>query len=763
MFHNIKTTILAKSFGKSDLQCTNCMKKKSIVQKLNAARKKKKKDALPSYEVLLEKVKNLLKRPRLWGYSLRTIVRELKLEGKRAKKQVERILEELLEDGYIYLNEQGRYKAQEEHPQTCIGTIDYVNSRYAYFVCDDIGEDVRIATEDIGNALDGDTVKVAIYESPFGKLEGEVLEVIKRKTDEFAGIIQISKTHAFVITDNKKMYIDIYIPFEQIGKAQNGDKVLVKILEWHKAGKKPVGKVIKVLGKPGEHETEMHAIIAEYGLPYEFPKNVLRYVKTIPEEISPQEIAKRRDFRHVPTFTIDPEDAKDFDDALSIRKLENGNWEIGVHIADVSYYVKPNTLLDKEAYKRGTSVYLVDRTIPMLPERLSNNLCSLNPNTDRLTFSVVFEMDKDAYVINEWFGKTIIRSQRRFTYEEAQERIETAQGDFAQEIQTLNELAKKLSERRFKAGAIAFETPEVKFVLDEKGTPLAVKPKIRKEAHKLIEEFMLLANRKVAEFVFSLGKGKKDTPTMVYRIHEPPNPEKLETFAKFAARLGYKIETQGKKMSASFNKMTAQSEGKPEQSVLQNLAVRTMSKARYSTEPIGHFGLAFRHYTHFTSPIRRYPDLMVHRLLEHYLKSTKSVPKDTYEEKCKHVSERERVAADAERASIKYKQVEFMKLKDDGRVWEGIVTGVTDFGFYVEIVETKCEGMVRLSDLTDDFYELDEANYRLIGRHTKKIIAFGDLVKVKVLQADLLKRTLDLMLVEERTTEDKIAKKRKKR
>ncbi len=712
------------------------------------------------YETLLEKIKNLLKRPKLWGYSSRTIIRELKLKGKQTQKKVEHILEELLEDGFIYLNEQGRYKSYEEHPETHVGTIDYVNSRYAYFVCDKLAEDVRISSDDLGNALDGDTVKVAIYKSPYGKLEGEVLEVIKRKTDEFGGIIQISKTHAFVITDNKKMYLDIYIPFDEIGKAKNGDKVLVKILEWHKIGKKPVGRVVKVLGKPGEHETEMHAIIAEYGLPYEFPKSVLQYVKKLPDEISEKEISQRRDFRKITTFTIDPDDAKDFDDALSLRRLENGNWEVGVHIADVSHYVKPNTALDKEAYNRATSVYLVDRTIPMLPERLSNELCSLKPCVDRLTFSAVFELDENANLINEWFGKTIIHSQRRFTYEEAQERIETGKGDFAKEIQILNRLAKKLSERRFKAGAIAFETPEVKFVLDKKGTPLAIQPKIRKEAHKLIEEFMLLANKRVAEFVFNKGKGKKQTPTMVYRIHEPPHQEKLETFAKFVARLGYKIATHGKKMSESFNKMTAQSEGKPEQSILQNLAVRTMSKARYSTEPIGHFGLAFEHYTHFTSPIRRYPDLMVHRLLEHYLQSNKSVPKDAYEEKCKHASEREKRATEAERASIKYKQVEFMKLKDDGRAWQGIVTGVTDFGIYVEIIETKCEGMVRLSDL-DDLYELDEANYRVIGKHSKKIIAFGDMVKVKVLQANLLKRTLDLMLLQ--TQSELLQEKRKKK
>ena len=712
--------------------------------------KKSKGKAISTHTNLNERVKELLKRPKLWGYSARTIIRELKLEGKQAKKDVEQIIEELLDDGFIYLNEQGRYKSQEEHPDTLTGTIDFVNSRYAYFISDSLPEDVRIDARDVGNALDGDTVKVAIYQNPYGHLEGEVLEIVKRKTEEFAGIIQVSKTHAFVVTDNKKMHIDIYIPFDEIGKAKNGEKVIVKIIEWHKIGKKPIGKVAKVLGKPGEHETEMHAIMAEYSLPFQFPQNVLQASKRISEDINPQEIAKRRDFRSITTFTIDPESAKDFDDAISIKKLENGNWEIGVHIADVSHYVKPNSVLDKEAYQRATSVYLVDRTIPMLPERLSNELCSLNPHTDRLTFAAVFELDGNAKLINEWFGRTVIHSDRRFTYEEAQIRIETQKGDFSEEINVLNNLAKKLTAQRFKAGAISFETPEVKFVLDEKGKPISLQPKIRKDAHRLIEEFMLLANKRVAEFIYNMGKGGKH-PTMVYRIHEAPNVEKLATFAKFVARLGYKIETQGKKMSASFNKMTESLEGKAEQTVLQNLAVRTMSKARYTTDEQGHFGLAFKHYTHFTSPIRRYPDVMVHRLLEHYLAKGKSLPKETYEEKCKHSSDREKRAAEAERASIKYKQVEFMKLKDDGRVWDGIVTGVTDFGVYVEIIDTKCEGMIRMSDMTDDFYALDAQNYRIVGKNNKKIIAFGDKVQVRVQHVDLLKRTLDLVFASEST------------
>ncbi|MDX1902874.1 MAG: ribonuclease R [Thermonemataceae bacterium] len=714
---------------------------------------KRKKHTESSPTNLTERIKELLRRPKLWGYSARTVVRELHLEGKHIKKEVEQILEDLLQDGFIYLNEQGRYKSQEEHPDTVLGTIDFVNSRYAYFVSEKLADDVRIDAKDAGNALDGDTVKVAIYPSPYGnKMEGEVLEIVRRKTDEFGGVIQIAKNHAFVVTDNKKMHVDIYIPLDALGKASNGDKVLVKITEWHKMGKKPVGKVVRVLGKPGEHETEMHAIMAEYNLPFSFSKSIEQAAKRIKDDISPEEINKRRDFREITTFTIDPETAKDFDDALSLRKLENGNWEVGVHIADVSHYVKANSVLDKEAYERATSVYLVDRTIPMLPERLSNELCSLNPDVDRLTFAAVFELNEKAKIISEWFGRTVIHSDRRFTYEEAQERIETKKGDFAEEINILNTLAQQLTAERFKNGAISFETPEVRFVLDEKGKPLTVKPKIRQQAHKLIEEFMLLANKRVAEFIYNLGKGSKKT-TMVYRIHEAPNEERLNTFAKFVARLGYKIETQGKKMSASFNKMTNELEGKPEQDVLQNLAVRTMSKAKYTTDALGHFGLAFKHYTHFTSPIRRYPDVMVHRLLEHYLQGGKSVPKELYEEKCQHSSDRERRAAEAERASIKYKQVEFMKLRDDGRAWEGIVTGVTDFGIYVEIIETKSEGMIRMSDLKDDYYQLDAENYRIVGKHTGKTIAFGDKLQVKVLEANLLRRTIDLELVSFEKTE----------
>jgi ribonuclease R len=504
--------------------------------------------------------------------------------------------------------------------------------------------------------------------------------------------------------------------------------------------------VIQVLGRAGEHNTEMHAIMAEFGLPFEFPERVVQEAEKIEEGITQAEISRRRDFREVTTFTIDPVDAKDFDDALSVRKLENENWEIGVHIADVTHYVQPDSLLEKEAYRRATSVYLVDRVVPMLPERLSNGLCSLRPQEDKLTFSAVFEMDKDGKVLQEWFGRTIIHSDRRFSYEEAQEVLESGTGDFAEELLLLNDLAKKLKEERFKKGAISFETIEVKFKLDEKGTPLAVYPKVRKDAHKLIEEFMLLANKKVAEFVYKMRKGESRN-TMVYRIHDSPDVEKLKTLSTFVKKLGYSLNVDEKKVSSSLNKMIDDIEGKPEQSVLQSLAIRTMAKAKYSTETIGHFGLAFMHYTHFTSPIRRYPDMMAHRLLQHYLDKGKSVNKAEYEDKSRHSSDMEKVAADAERASIKYKQVEFMK-NAETRPFEGIVTGVTEFGIFVEMIETRCEGMVRMSDMDDDYYELDADNYRVIGRHTGKIISFGDKVMVTVKDTNLAKRSIDLEFVE---------------
>jgi ribonuclease R len=537
------------------------------------------------------------------------------------------------------------------------------------------------------------------------------------------------------------MHHDIFVHKGDLNGAEHNQKVVVKISEWREDDKNPTGKIIRVLGKAGEHEVEIHSIMAEFGLPFEYPKEVEEEANAIPAEIPPSEIKYRKDMREVPTFTIDPFDAKDFDDAISYRKLDNGNYEIGVHIADVTYYVKPKTGLEREAFDRATSVYLVDRTIPMLPERLSNGLCSLRPNEDKLTFSCVFEMDENADVLKHWIGRTVTHSNRRFAYEEAQENIDNQEGDFFEELTLLNGLAKKLRKRRFDKGAVNFETVEVKFKLDEKGTPLGLMIKERKDIHKLIEEFMLLANRTVAEFIYNKNKGKD---TFVYRIHDNPDAERLETFANFAKKFGHEVKLgEGTRVSTALNKLMDEIVGKPEQNVLEQLAIRSMAKAKYTTEPKGHFGLAFKHYTHFTSPIRRYPDMMVHRLLQHYLEDGKSPDAEAWEEKCLHSSDREKRAADSERASIKYKQVEYMALAEE-KDYEGIVTGVTEWGVYVEITETKCEGMVKVSEMNDDYYDFDEKNMRLIGTRNKKIITLGDKVMVRVVNTDIDRRTIDL-------------------
>lgn len=692
---------------------------------------------------LKDQILNLLRSHRSQAFTGKQLAKRLGMDDRRYDKPLADTLQFLLETDQIAQLSNGAYRYHSK-TQTKTGTVDWVSPHFAFVITGD-EEDVWVHNSNLNGALDGDIVKVVVYLHRAGKrAEGEVSEIIQRKRDEFVGVIEIAKRHAFVIPDNRKMYTEIHIPLDAIGKAQDGEKVLVKITEWGDAEGGFKGKVVEVLGKAGEHETEMHAIMAEFGLPFRFPPEVEAEAKKIKNSIS-AEVKTRRDFRDITTFTIDPEDAKDFDDALSIKKLPNGNWEIGVHIADVTHYVQPGTQLEKEAYARATSVYLVDRTIPMLPEKLSNDLCSLRPHEDKLTFSAVFEMTEDGSIKNEWFGRTIIHSNRRFTYEEVQRILEGESGDFAEELRLLNEIAKKLKDERFAKGAMSFETIEVKFKLNEKGVPLGIFPKIRKDAHKLIEEFMLLANKKVAEWVYRQKKGK-DKNTMVYRIHESPDTEKVKMFATFIRKFGYKMQTEGGRISESMNQLIESLEGKPEQYTLQNLAIRTMAKARYSTEALGHFGLAFPHYTHFTSPIRRYPDMMAHRLLQLYLDKGQSPDRTEYEEKSKHSSEREKVAADAERASIKYKQVEFMKNAED-KEYEGVVTGVSDFGVFVEMIETRCEGMVRVSDLHDDFYEHDPDNYRIVGRRTKRIITFGDKVTVRVKNTNLERRSIDLTLV----------------
>ncbi|GAB2945241.1 hypothetical protein GCM10027048_07760 [Hymenobacter coalescens] len=630
---------------------------------------------------------------------------------------------------------------------TITGTVDLANAKFAFIVSEELPEDLRIYTDRLAFAMDGDTVRVRLGQNRDGKPTGDVVEVLERVKQEVVGRLQIQGGFGFVAPDYKKLYFDVFVPGHALGGAQDGDKVLVKVTEWpSEAGRQPVGEVVRTFGPAGGHEAEINAIMAEYGLPFEFPEEVEAEANAIPAAITQEEIGKRRDFRSITTFTIDPVDAKDFDDALSLRQLDNGHYEIGVHIADVTHYVRPGTRLEKEAKHRATSVYLVDRTIPMLPERLSNGLCSLRPNEDKLTFSAVFELDEKGKLYDSWFGRTVIHSDRRFTYEEAQERIESGEGDYADEVNLLNRIAKQLQAERFRKGAISFEAPEVKFKLDENGKPLGVFVKERKDAHKLIEEFMLLANRKVADFVFRL-KPRKPRLTMVYRTHDAPDPDRLENFAQFARQFGHSLNFgENTNVSKELNKLTAEVEGKPEQSVIQALAVRAMSKAIYTTEPLGHFGLAFDHYSHFTSPIRRYPDMMAHRLLEDYLHGAKSADAVELEADCKHSSEREKRAAQAERASIKYKQVEYMA-QHVGEKFTGVVSGLTEWGMYVEMGETKSEGMARLADIPEDYFEFDKENMRVIGQRTGRIIKFGDKVEVFVKAANLLDRTIDLELV----------------
>jgi ribonuclease R len=628
------------------------------------------------------------------------------------------------------------------------GKVDLTNDGSAYIVTDDEFEsDIFIAPRKLRNGLNGDRVKVYVYAKSRGKKkEGEVIEILQRAKMEFTGIVKLSERFAFFIPDDRKMMHDIFIPMAELNGAKNGIKAVAEITDWPAEAKNPIGRIKQILGTQGENDTEMNAILAEYGFPLSFTKEVEQEAESIHDIITADEIAGRRDFRDVITFTIDPFDAKDFDDALSYKVLDNGNYEVGVHIADVSHYIKPDSELDKEADERGTSVYLVDRVIPMLPERLSNGLCSLRPHEDKLCFSAVFELNEDAYILNEWYGKTIIHSNRRFTYEEVQEVIENKLGDYDQEILKLNSLAYKLRERKFKNGAISFETTEVKFRLDDTGKPIGVYVKERKDAHKLIEDFMLLANRKVAEYASKLGKGKNKY-TFVYRVHDTPKPEALASFAQFAARFGYKINTKSDKETAkSLNFLMEDVEGKKEQNVLTQLAIRSMAKAIYTTKSSSHYGLAFDHYTHFTSPIRRYPDVMVHRLLFHYLNGGQSANADHYEKLCQHSSQMEKKAADAERASIKYKQAEFLK-DQIGSIYSGVISGVTEWGMYIEIIENKCEGMIRLRDISDDFYTLDEKNYAIIGQRKKKVYQLGDEVRIKVKSVDLTKKQIDFILI----------------
>jgi ribonuclease R len=678
------------------------------------------------------------------AYSLKQIAKKLGLKKRDDIKAMTFSVYDLEGDGKIKQLSDGLFTSNIKE-KTLTGIVDHVSSRFAYVSIGEDRPDVFIKARDLGSAVDGDTVQIALFPTRHGEHpEGKVVEIVKRNRTQFVGRLELSKNFAFVVADFRKIHKDFFIAQENIGKARSRDKVIVEVIDWGDGEDNPEAKVVEVLGKAGENEAEIHSIMAEFGLPFRFPEQVEKAARKIDEGITPKEISKRWDFRLMTTFTIDPEDAKDFDDALSLEILPNGNYRVGVHIADVTHYINPNSVLEQEAFDRATSVYLVDRTIPMLPEKLSNELCSLRPKEDKLTFSAVFELDAKAQIVSEWFGRTIIHSDHRFTYEQAQEIIESGKGIFAEELKILNSLALQLKKERFAKGAVNFETTEVKFKLDEKGKPLAVIPKVRKDAHKLIEEFMLLANKRVATFIYNQKKGAEKN-TFVYRIHDYPDPDKVKDFAQFAKQFGHRLHVDEKSISRLLNKLMDEIEGKPEQNVLQQLAVRSMAKAKYSTDAKGHFGLAFEHYSHFTSPIRRYPDMMAHRLLQHYLDGGNPANKAEYEVKCVHSSEREKRAADAERASIKYKQVEFMAMVAGDKAYDGLISGVTEWGIYVEIIETKCEGMIRLADMDDDYYEFDEKNYCIIGRRNKKIYTLGDQVRVRVKKTDIDRRLIDLV------------------
>lgn len=680
--------------------------------------------------------------------SLKNIFSTLNLKTHPQKMICVDIINELKDSGIVNDGENNTYIFGEKGKELT-GIFKRFSNGKNSFIPDDDSEPVFIAERNSGHAMNNDKVKIVCYaHSPNKGPEGEVIEILERADENIVGTLEITSNYAFLLTDNKNLANDIFIPKKDLKGGKNGDKAVVKIVEWPDKAKNPIGKVIDILGRAGDNNTEMHAILAEFGLPYTYPKNVEIAADKISDKIPEEEIKNREDFRNVTTFTIDPKDAKDFDDALSIRKLDNGLWEVGVHIADVTYYVKENDIIDKEAEKRATSVYLVDRTIPMLPEKLCNDLCSLRPNEEKAAFSVVFNINDNAEVKEYRIVKTIIESDRRFTYEEAQNVIETGEGDFKNEILQLDKLAKILRERRFKEGAINFDRYEVKFEIDEKGKPISVYFKVSKDANKLIEEFMLLANRTVAEYVGKVPKGKK-AKVFPYRIHDIPDPEKLADLSTFISRFGYKIRTSGTKtdISKSINHLLDDIQGKKEENLIETVSIRAMQKARYSTHNIGHYGLAFEYYTHFTSPIRRYPDMMVHRLLARYLEGGRSVTEGKYEELCDHCSAMEQIAANAERASVKYKQVEYMS-QFIGKTFDGVISGVTEWGLYVELNENKCEGMIPMRELDDDYYVFDEKNYRLIGEKTKHVYSLGDNITIKVKRANLDKKQLDFVLAD---------------
>ena len=743
------------------------------------SKKRKGKSRKKGISNLTNTILSILKKDRNQSFNYKQIAAKLGVNDASSRNQIIKTLAKLAAQKEIEQVERGKFKAiisTEYHT----GILDLAAKGNGYIICDDFDDDVFIASNNINKALNGDEVEFYVYKRrKRGKLEGEITNIIKREKNEYVGVIQIQdkKNFAFVIADSNKMYKDIFVPINKINKAEDGDKVLVKLEDWPEKADSPYGKVIQVLGKPGEHNTEIHAILAEYGLPNDFPHEVEDFANKIDTSITKKEIAKRRDMRQDLTFTIDPKDAKDFDDALSFKVLENGLYEIGIHIADVSHYLQEGTVLDDEAYERATSVYLVDRVVPMLPEVLSNNACSLRPHEEKYTFSAVFKMNDKCEIKNEWFGRTVTYSDARFAYEEAQAIIENNIGfvipakagihnlkeinnnipqeisltgkpyktspEIAQAILKMDELAKKMRSKRMRSGAISFDKVEVKFDLDKDANPVGVFFKTSKDANKMIEEFMLLANRKVSEFI---GK-QSPKKTFIYRVHDEPDESKLASLQNVVSRFGYKLNFKNRKsVSASLNNLLKDVNGKKEQNLVDTLTIRTMSKAEYTTKNIGHYGLAFDFYSHFTSPIRRYPDVMAHRLLQHYLDGGKSVNEDVYEEKCNHSSNMEYLATKAERDSIKYMQIKFMQDHKDEE-FVGVISGVTDWGIYVEIISNKCEGMVSVRDMKDDHYAFDQDQYAMVGRNTKTMYQLGDKVVVKVKNTDLVKKHLDFNLI----------------
>lgn len=745
--------------------------------------RKDKKSRKTTKQYLFEDILSALEKQAGKPVNYKQVSSILGIEDKSQRMLVNTILEDLRDREMVEETERGKFKLKRKE-SFLVGTVDMTSSGAAYIVSEESAEDIYIDARKTKNALHGDLVNVRVYQKQGKRPEGEVVEIVKRARTDFVGTIQLSPRFAFLVPGSNKMHVDIFIPLEKLNHAKDGQKAIARLVDWPDNAPNPIGEIIEVLGNPGENDVEMHAILAEYGLPYEFPEEVERAAGKLPIEITEKEISQRRDFREITTFTIDPVDAKDFDDALSIRKLDNGNWEIGVHIADVAHYVKEGSIIDNEAISRATSVYLVDRVVPMLPEVLSNNVCSLRPNEEKLCFSAVFEMNDEAEVLSEWFGRTVIFSDRRFTYEEVQTVIETGEGDFKEEIMVLDGLAKKMRTNRLRKGSIAFDKIEVKFNIDKDGKPLGVFFKQQKDSNQLIEDFMLLANRKVAEYV-GRRRGeekdkdrkkqleerkekvkKQDTRPFVYRIHAAPDPEKMQQFSEFVGRFGYKLITKSERdIAHSMNKMLKDVKGKREENMIEQLAIRTMAKAIYSTKNIGHYGLAFDHYTHFTSPIRRYPDVMVHRLLQYYLDldagrtEPMRLSAEDLENDCKHSSEMEKRAADAERASVKYKQVEFLEDKI-GEEFDGMISGVSEWGIYVEIIENKCEGMVRLKDMRDDFYYHDEDNYRIMGKNTGNTYTLGDKVRIMVKKADLIRKQLDFQLVKKEESIEETQQKR---